>query len=1198
MTPGFIHLRLHSEYSLVDGLIRVEALPAACAKSGMPAVAVTDVCNLFSLVKFYNAALKAGVKPIAGADIWLEAREANQAPSVMALLVQDSAGYKNLTTLISRAHLENQSLGRAVVKRAWLHELHAGLIALSAGRDGEIGQALISGNADIAASLLAEWSADFGDRFYLEIARTGRENEEDCLHATVALAVHTSTPVVASNDVRFDTRDDFEAHEVRVCISESRTLEDPRRPRRYTAQQYLRTPEEMCELFSDIPEALENTVEIARRCNLELRLGKSFLPDYPVPAGMTLDEFFVAESQAGLVERLAVLLPDTQAPDYAHKRRIYEDRLAFELNTIIQMKFPGYFMIVSDFIRWAKANGIPVGPGRGSGAGSLVAYALKITDIDPLAYELLFERFLNPERVSMPDFDIDFCMEGRDTVIDYVREKYGREAVSQIVTFGTMAARAVVRDVARAQGRSLGMADRVAKMIPFHPEQTLHYALGRFANDKERESYAALSSAELVERYENDEEIHDLVDMSLRLEGTVRGVGKHAGGVVIAPGRLTDFSPLYCDEQGNNLVTQFDKDDVEKAGLVKFDFLGLRTLTIIDWALKAINPRRVKLGLPVIDIALIPLDDKPTYELLKHAETQAVFQLESSGMRELIKKLKPDVFEDIVALVALFRPGPLQSGMVDDFVNRKHGRQKVEYPHPNLQAILQNTYGTILYQEQVMQIAQVLAGYSLGGADMLRRAMGKKDKAAMEKERAKFTAGAEANGVSPQVAGSIFDTMEKFAEYGFNKSHSAAYALVSYQTAWLKCHFPAEFMAAEMSAVLQNTDRIVTRIDECKTMGLKVLPPDVNNSSYAFTVDDAGAVVYGLGAVKGVGEGPIAEIVNARTDGGKFLDLFDFCRRVRGINRRMLEALVRAGALDGLGPNRSFDDRATLVASLEDAIKASDQLARNQDAGIGDLFGEVAAPVRTEGSAFKRAAPWKDDERLDGEKQTLGLFLTGHPIEQYEKELANFITRKIGELDASTLPMPAGNERQRGRPRRPTATVAGLVTDIRMKKSKDGKKMAFIVLDDRSGRLEVSVFPKVYEQYGNLVLKDALLVIEGEVDYDDYTERMQLVANNVMAIQSARDNYAKQVQIRIEEALVEQGFAKRLAKTLSPFRNGRCSVQVSYVRRDAEAVLQFGESWQVQPAEELLQALREMFGKTSVNIVYGSVAMPSAARTH
>ncbi len=1194
MTATFVHLRVHSEYSLVDGLIRVEELPTRCAGLGMPAVAVTDVANLFALIKFYRAAASAGIKAIAGADIWLEAHDATQPPTMLALLVQDISGYKNLTTLISRAHLENQSLGRAVVRREWLHRHHAGLIALSGGRDGEIGQALIGSHPEMAAQLLNEWRQSFGERFYLEIARTGREYEEDCLHATVALAMQTGTAVVATNEVRFNTQEDFDAHEVRVCIHDGRTLDDPRRPRRHTPQQYLRTPDEMSELFSDIPEALANSVEIAKRCSLELQLGTSFLPEYPVPAGMTVDEFFILESRNGLEERLRVLLPDMQAPDYAVRRKVYADRLDFELNTITQMKFTGYFLIVSDFIRWAKANGIPVGPGRGSGAGSLVAYALKITDIDPLAYELLFERFMNPERVSMPDFDIDFCMDGRDRVIDYVREKYGREAVSQIVTFGTMAARAVVRDVARAQGRSLGMADRVAKMIPFHPDMTLSYALGRFKNLKQEEDYGQLVSTELIERYKNDEEIRDLIDMGLALEGIVRGVGKHAGGVVIAPGRLTDFSPLYCDEQGNNLVTQFDKDDVEKAGLVKFDFLGLRTLTIIDWAVKTINPRRARQQLAPVDIVHIPLDDKPTFDLLKRADTTAVFQLESSGMRDLIKKLKPDVFEDIVALVALYRPGPLGSGMVEDFVNRKHGVQKVSYPHPALEPILRNTYGTILYQEQVMQIAQVLAGYTLGGADMLRRAMGKKDKEAMEREREKFADGAMRNGVDTQVAGHIFDIMEKFAEYGFNKSHSAAYALVSYQTAWLKCHFPAEFMAAEMSAVLQNTDRIVTRIDECKTMGLTVRPPAVNNSAYAFTVDDGGAIVYGLGAVKGVGEGPIAEIVNARETGGKFLDLFDFCRRVRGINRRMIEALIRAGALDGLGPNRSFDDRATLIASLDDAIRAADQLAHNHDAGIGDLFGEVVAPERAEGSAFVRMTPWRDEERLDGEKATLGLFLTGHPIDQYEQELANFISKRIGALDAASMPMPSRSDgEQRGRQRRPTATIAGFVTDLRVKRSKDGKKMGFIILDDRSGRLEVSVFPRVYEQYGALLLKDALLVIEGEIEYDDYNDRTQLVATKIMAIQQARDNYARQVQIQIDEALVERGFAKRLAKTLEPFRtNGKCSVQVIYRRQEATATLQFGDAWQVSPAEELLQALRLQFGKTAVQVVYGAVTLP------
>ncbi|MFP5384369.1 MAG: DNA polymerase III subunit alpha, partial [Gammaproteobacteria bacterium] len=582
--------------------------------------------------------------------------------------------------------------------------------------------------------------------------------------------------------------------------------------------------------------------------------------------------------------------------------------------------------------------------------------------------------------------------------------------------------------------------------------------------------------------------------------------------------------------------------------------------------------------------------------LLKRGDTTAVFQLESSGMRDLIKRLKPDVFEDIVALVALFRPGPLQSGMVDDFVNRKHGMQKVSYPHPLLEPILKNTYGTILYQEQVMQIAQVLAGYTLGGADMLRRAMGKKDKVAMEKERAKFTGGAEANGVEPAVAGHIFDIMEKFAEYGFNKSHSAAYALVSYQTAWLKTHFPAEFMAAEMSAVMQNTDRIVARIDECKTMGMKVLPPDVNNSEYKFTVDDTGAVVYGLGAVKGVGEGPINEIVGAREQDGVFLDLFDFCRRVRSLNRRTLETLIRAGALDGLGPDRSYNDRATLVASVDDAIKAAAQLARNADAGIADLFGEVAAPVRSEGSAFVRAMPWKDDERLDGEKETLGLFLTGHPIDQYEAELANFVSKRIGDIDASAMPMAAANDR-RGRSQRPSITVAGFATELRTKRSnKDGKRMAFITLDDRSGRLEVSVFPRVYEQYGTLLLKDALLVIEGEIEYDDYSDRTQLVAGKVMSIQQARDNYAKQVQLTVDEALVERGFSRRLATVLEPFRNGGCAMQVVYVSRGASVTLEFGEAWRMRPQEELLAELRQQFGKQSVQVIYGGVSSATPRR--
>ncbi|MDD5037678.1 MAG: DNA polymerase III subunit alpha, partial [Methylococcaceae bacterium] len=730
MTSRFIHLRLHTEYSLIDGLVRVKPLVKRVAQLGMPAVAVTDQSNLFSLVKFYKAAMAAGVKPVAGADVWIYNESEPAAPYRMTLLVQNPTGYRTLTELVSRGYQENQRQGVPMLMADWLETRHEGLIALSGAREGSIGRALLAGNGDEARRELERWLKIFGNRFYLELQRTGRAGEEEYLAAVLELAEEFGVPPVATNDVRFLEPSEFDAHEARVCIHQGRVLDDPRRPRDYSERQYLRSAQEMAELFADIPEALENTVEIAKRCNIVLELGKNYLPDFPVPEGMSVEEFFARQSRQGLRQRLDLLMPGAGE----EKQKPYWDRLEVEIGVINQMRFPGYFLIVADFIQWAKNNGVPVGPGRGSGAGSLVAFALKITDLDPIEFELLFERFLNPERVSMPDFDVDFCMERRDEVIDYVARHYGRDRVSQIITYGSMAAKAVVRDVGRVLGHPYGFVDRIAKLIPFELGITLDKALK--------------DSEDLRKLYETDEEVKSLIDLGQSLEGITRNAGKHAGGVVIAPSRLIDFSPLYCEQGGDNLVTQFDKDDVEAVGLVKFDFLGLRTLTIIAWAMETINRQRAEKGEPALDINLIPRNDAATYSLLKRKATTAVFQLESRGMKELIGRLLPDCFEDIIALVALFRPGPLQSGMVDDFVNRKHGKAKVDYPHPDLEGILKPTYGVIVYQEQVMQIAQVLAGYTLGGADLLRRAMGKKKPEEMAKQREIFVQGATERGVT------------------------------------------------------------------------------------------------------------------------------------------------------------------------------------------------------------------------------------------------------------------------------------------------------------------------------------------------------------------------------------------------------------------------------------------------------------------
>ncbi|KNC06285.1 DNA polymerase III subunit alpha [Pseudomonas coleopterorum] len=1172
MSVSFVHLRLHTEYSLVDGLVRIKPLVKALAGMNMPAVAVTDQNNMCSLVKFYKAAMGAGIKPICGADLWLANRDPDGPLSRISLLAMNAVGYRNITELISRGFIDGQRNGQVIVERQWVAEASEGVICLSAAKEGEIGMALLGGYPGDADNLLREWMAVFPERFYVEVQRTNRTNDEEYLHAAVALADRLGAPLVATNDVRFIKQEDFEAHETRVCIGEGRALDDPRRNKNYSDQQYLKSAEEMAELFSDLPEALENTVEIAKRCNIDVKLGKHFLPDYPIPDGMTIDEYFRKVSFDGLEERLAVLLPKDTTENYEARRQVYVDRLNFELDIIIQMGFPGYFLIVMDFIQWAKNNGVPVGPGRGSGAGSLVAYVQKITDLDPLEYDLLFERFLNPERVSMPDFDVDFCMDGRDRVIDYVADKYGRNAVSQIITFGSMAAKAVVRDVARVQGKSYGLADRLSKMIPFEVGMTLEKAY-------EQEEI-------LRDFIKVDEEAAEIWEMARKLEGVVRNVGKHAGGVVIAPTKLTDFAPIYCDEAGDGLVTQFDKDDVEAAGLVKFDFLGLRTLTIIDWALKTINRDRAKVNEAPLDIAFIPLDDKPTYQLLQKAETTAVFQLESRGMKELIKKLKPDCLEDLIALVALFRPGPLQSGMVDDFINRKHGRAELAYPHSDyqyegLKPVLAPTYGIILYQEQVMQIAQVMAGYTLGGADMLRRAMGKKKPEEMAKQRGGFIEGCATNNIDPDLAGNIFDLVEKFAGYGFNKSHSAAYGLVSYQTAWLKAHYPAPFMAAVLSADMHNTDKVVTLIEEVRTMKLRLDAPDVNNSEFKFTVNDDGRIVYGLGAIKGVGEGPVEAIIEAR-QAGPFKDLFDFCERVdlKRINKRTLDGLIRSGAIDRLGPyfhdepkayQANIDrNRAVLLSAMEGAIKAAEQTARTHDSGHDDLFGGVFVEADADVYAdHRKAKELTLKERLRGEKETLGLYLTGHPIDEYEGEIRRFARQRIIDL----------------KPSRETQTVAGMVIALRVMKNKKGDKMGFITLDDRSARIEASLFADAFMSAQSLLQTDAMVVVEGEVSNDDFSGGLRLRVKRVMSMEDARTNLAESLRLKVHADGLGGDRLGWLGELCRQHR-GACPITMEYTSNDAKATLQFGEGWRIDPADSLIQALRDQFGRENVFLQY------------
>ncbi|EGR0364053.1 DNA polymerase III subunit alpha [Vibrio cholerae] len=1155
--PKFIHLRIHSDFSMVDGLSKVPPLVKKVAAMGMPAMALTDFTNLCGLVKFYSTAHNCGVKPIIGADFTLQSEEFGDELTKLTLLAKNNIGYKNLTLLISKAYLRGHVQHQPVIDKTWLVEHAEGLIVLSGGKRGEVGRALLKGNQQQVERCIEFYQTHFADHFYLELIRTGRADEESYLHFALDVAEQYDLPVVATNEVVFIAEESFEAHEIRVAIHDGYTLEDPRRPKNYSPKQYLRSEAEMCELFADIPEALANSVEIAKRCNVTVRLGEYFLPNFPT-GGMAIEDFLVMKSREGLEERLEFLFPD---PEVRAKRRPeYDERLQIELDVINQMGFPGYFLIVMEFIQWSKDNDIPVGPGRGSGAGSLVAYALKITDLDPLEYDLLFERFLNPERVSMPDFDVDFCMDKRDQVIDHVAEMYGRDAVSQIITFGTMAAKAVIRDVGRVLGHPFGFVDRISKLVPPDPGMTLEKAF--------------IAEPALQELYDADEEVKELIDKCRILEGCTRNAGKHAGGVVISPTAITDFAPIYCDAEGNFPVTQFDKNDVETAGLVKFDFLGLRTLTIIDWALGLVNPRLKKAGKPPVRIEAIPLDDARSFRNLQDAKTTAVFQLESRGMKELIKRLQPDCFEDIIALVALFRPGPLQSGMVDNFIDRKHGREAISYPdekwqHESLKEILEPTYGIILYQEQVMQIAQVLSGYTLGGADMLRRAMGKKKPEEMAKQRAVFQEGAEKNGVDGELAMKIFDLVEKFAGYGFNKSHSAAYALVSYQTLWLKTHYPAEFMAAVMTADMDNTEKVVGLVDECKNMGLTVLPPDINSGLYRFNVDDNGAIVYGIGAIKGVGEGPIEAILEARNKGGYFKDLFDFCARIdlKKVNKRVIEKLLLAGALDRLGPHR-----AAMMASVDDAVRAASQHHQAEAFGQADMFGVLTdAPEEVE-QKYTQVPEWPEKVRLEGERETLGLYLTGHPVDEYLKELTKYTSCRLNEAAPTR--------------RDQSLTVAGLVIAARVMTTKRGTRIGLMTLDDRSGRMEVMLYSEALDRYAEWLEKDKILVVSGQVSFDDFNGGLKMSAREVMDLGSAREKFARGLSISILQSQIDQQFFERFSHILEPHRAGTVPVNVYYQRPDARARLTLGTEWRVTPSDTLLDELKQLLGKDQVELEF------------
>lgn len=1143
----FVHLGIHTEFSITESIVRIPDLIKAAVNDEMPALALTDLSNLHAAVKFYTKCLDKGIKPILGSNIRL-----NDAEHKVTLLSMTNKGWRSLTEIVSRGFIEGQQLDIPCVQKEWVLEQNQDIIVLL-GMHSDVGKMLNSSNPQKADALLEEWIEKFGNRVYLALTRTDRPDEENFIAGAIKLAQKYNIGVVAHNDVHFIAQTDFEAHEARVCIADGYVLGDSRRPRYYSSEQYFKTAEEMTELFSDIPSAIENTYHIAKRCNVSLRLGFNDLPDYPVPEGHTIDTFFEHVSQEGLEERLNFLYPvEKRDEDWAEIRKVYDERLAYEIGTILNMGFPGYFLIVMDFIQWSKNNGVPVGPGRGSGAGSLVAYSLKITDLDPLRYDLLFERFLNPERVSMPDFDIDFCIAGRDRVIDYVARHYGREAVSQIATFGTMAAKGAIRDVARVLGKSYGLADRISKMIPTKP-------LGvdlRGAIDIEPQLKDIVTNPS---NPDNDDAA-EIWEMALKLEGITRNTGKHAGGVVIAPGKITDYSAVMCDADGTNRVAQFDKDDVESAGLVKFDFLGLRNLTVIEDAIQNINKR---IGPEKsVDITYIPLDDPKAYSIFADANTTAIFQFESVGMKKMLKEARPSKFEEIIAFVSLYRPGPMD--LIPDFIHRMHGGE-FEYLHPLLEGVLEPTYGIMVYQEQVMQAAQYCAGYTLGGADMLRRAMGKKKPEEMVKQRQIFIEGAAQKDIDESTANHIFDYMEKFAGYGFNKSHAAAYALVAYQTAWLKAYYPSEFMAAVLTSEMQNTDSIVFLIDDCRINDLEVFPPSINISFYQFHASDEKTIVYGLGAIKGVGEAAMQSVIDSRLQDGPYKDLFDFCHRIdlKKINKRTLEALIRSGALDCLGI-----DRASIMAQLPEAVQAAEQARSNRETGIMDLFGEVEEVQRKPAKPVK---PWSDEVRLKGEKDTLGLYLTGHPIDVYRPELKSFIPVRINELTPT---------------RRGVTTVfAGLVVDVA-----NFPNRMMVTLDDGTARIEVSANHERFQRFKDIIQADRVVVIEGEIYEREGYDRPMGRLTKAFSLNEIRQKRANSIQIKLAAEHLTKSLSSDLQKILLPFCNvDMCNhipmqLQIDYPYASAEVHL--GLNWKVAPQDELLAKLRDYFGKDVIHIEY------------
>ena len=1150
----FVHLRLHSEFSVVDGTNRIDDAVQVAADDKQPALALTDLNNLFGTIKFYKQARSIGVKPLLGAEIYLESltQDVNHL-SKMILLVQSQQGYLNLCELLSRGWTQNVHKAVGVIKLAWLQELSQGLIALSGAQSGPVGQALVQGDLSRASELALQIAGIFPHRFYIELQRAGRADDEAHVVAAVQLASHLNLPVVATHPVQFTKPDDYEAHEARVCISEGEILGNQRRVRKFTREQYFKSSAQMVELFADIPSAVANTLEIAKRCNVSLVLGKPQLPDYPTPNGMAIDEYFRFSSHEGLKERLAHLYPDATKREAERQR--YEERLEFEINTILKMGFPGYFLIVGDFINWAKNNGCPVGPGRGSGAGSLVAYSLKITDLDPLQYNLLFERFLNPERVSMPDFDIDFCQTNRDRVIDYVKDKYGRNAVSQIVTFGTMAARAAIRDVGRVLDMSYTFCDGISKLIPNKPGQ--HITIDG----------AVKEVPMLAERLEKEEEVKTLLELAKKLEGMTRNVGMHAGGVLIAPGKLTDFCPLYQQPGSESAVSQFDKDDVEAAGLVKFDFLGLATLTILEIARQFIQTRHK--GQENFAFDNIALDDSATYRLFQEGKTEAVFQFESRGMQGMLRDARPTRLEDLIALNALYRPGPMD--LIPSFVARKHGREKVEYPHPLVEGMLSETYGIMVYQEQVMQTAQILGGYSLGGADLLRRAMGKKKAEEMAEHREIFRKGAAGNNIPAHKADEIFDLMERFAGYGFNKSHAAAYSLLAYHTAWVKVHYTAEFFCANMTVEMDDTDKLKVLYEDAIKMGMAFEAPNVNRGTYRFEPISDKTIRYGLGAIKGSGEQAIEAIVAARESGGAFTSVYDFARRVdrSRLNKRAVDALIKAGAFDCLDLNR-----ASLLASVDRAFDfASASQANVNQGGLFDMGDDTHGSSHQEPDLMN-AMPWGVKERLTQEKTALGFYLSGHLFDEVDREVRSFVKTRIDDLMDS----------------RDAQLLTGIVSDMRVINGQRGR-LAIFKLDDKSATIEATADEATMNTYRNILREDELVVVMGKVQNDRFSGGLRLSINQAWDLNQARCRFGKYLRVAVNGTvpdvarIVREHPARVEASEQGNLVRG-LGVRLQVLREGANAEIELGDNVKFFPTDAALASWMAQAHQGQAQIIY------------